>query len=44
VAIAAGRRLVDRLFKGIDTKLDYSNIPTVMFSHPPLGSVGLTEE
>jgi glutathione reductase (NADPH) len=44
VAIAAGRRLADRLFGGMkDRKLDYENIPTVMFSHPPIGTVGLTE-
>jgi glutathione reductase (NADPH) len=44
VAIAAGRRLADRLFAGMsDRKLDYSNIPTVVFSHPPIGTVGLTE-
>lgn len=45
VAIAAGRRLAARLFNGqADAKLDYSNIPTVMFSHPAIGTVGLTEE
>ena len=44
VAIAAGRRLADRLFGGMhDRRLLYENIPTVIFSHPPLGSVGLTE-
>jgi glutathione reductase (NADPH) len=44
VAIAAGRRLSDRLFGGMkDRRLDYSNIPTVIFSHPPIGTVGLTE-
>jgi glutathione reductase (NADPH) len=44
VAIAAGRRLSDRLFGGMtDRHLDYSNIPTVVFSHPPIGTVGLTE-
>jgi len=44
VAIAAGRRLADRLFNNqAERKLDYSNIPTVMFSHPPIGTVGLTE-
>jgi glutathione reductase (NADPH) len=44
VAIAAGRRLSDRLFGGMkDRKLDYENVATVMFSHPPIGTVGLTE-
>lgn len=45
VAIAAGRRLAHRLFDNKpDLKLDYSNIATVVFSHPPVGTVGLTEE
>ncbi|ESP04485.1 hypothetical protein LOTGIDRAFT_136113 [Lottia gigantea] len=45
VAIAAGRRLAHRVFnKETGLKLDYSNIPTVVFSHPPTGTVGLTEE
>jgi glutathione reductase (NADPH) len=45
VAINAARRLSDRLFNNMsDRKLDYSNIPTVMFSHPPIGTMGLTEE
>jgi len=44
VAIAAGRRLADRLFGGMqDRYLSYENIPTVVFSHPPIGTVGLTE-
>lgn len=44
VAIAAGRRLADRLFGGMaDRHLDYSNVPTVVFSHPPIGTVGLSE-
>ncbi|XP_054842650.1 glutathione reductase, mitochondrial [Eublepharis macularius] len=44
VAIAAGRKLAHRLFEGKeDSKLDYTNIPTVVFSHPPIGTVGLTE-
>lgn len=45
VAIAAGRKLAHRLFEcKEDSKLDYSNIPTVVFSHPPIGTVGLTED
>lgn len=44
VAIAAGRRLSDRLFGGSpDAKLDYDDIPSVVFSHPPIGTVGLSE-
>ncbi|KAF8061644.1 glutathione reductase [Lyophyllum atratum] len=46
VAIAAGRRLANRLFgppEFKDDKLDYDNIPTVVFSHPPIGTVGPTE-
>jgi glutathione reductase (NADPH) len=44
VAIAAGRRLADRLFGGQHgRKVDYENIPSVVFSHPPIGSVGLSE-
>ena len=44
VAIAAGRRLAHRLFNNeVNSKLDYSNIPTVVFSHPPIGTVGLTQ-
>jgi len=45
MAIAAGRRLADRLFGSIpDAKADYDNVPTVIFSHPPIGTVGLTEQ
>jgi glutathione reductase (NADPH) len=44
VAIAAGRRLADRVFGGMaDRRLDYALIPTVIFSHPPIGTVGLSE-
>ncbi len=45
VAIAAGRRLADRVFGGqAEACLDYENIPSVVFSHPPLGTVGMTED
>jgi glutathione reductase (NADPH) len=45
VAIAAGRRLADRLYNGMtDRRLEYHTIPTVIFSHPPIGTVGLTED
>ncbi|SUB81001.1 Glutathione reductase [Pragia fontium] len=45
VAVAAGRRLSERLFNNKpDEHLDYSNIPTVVFSHPPIGTIGLTED
>ena len=44
VAIAAGRRLADRLYGGMpERKLDYDCVATVIFSHPPIGTVGLTE-
>ena len=45
VAIAAGRRLSDRLFdEKKDAHLKYENIPTVLFSHPTAGTIGLTEK
>jgi len=45
VAIAAARRLMDRLYGGQpEAKLDYNTIPSVIFSHPPFASVGLSEE
>ncbi|KAL8726753.1 MAG: hypothetical protein Q9181_005939 [Wetmoreana brouardii] len=46
VAIAAGRQLGNRLFGGPEhknAKLDYNNIPSVVFAHPELGSIGLSE-
>ena len=45
VAISAGQKLAHRIFGGqADSRLDYENIPTVMFSHPPYGMIGLTEQ
>eukprot|EP00970_Alexandrium_tamarense_P010192 scaffold2048_cov204-Alexandrium_tamarense.AAC.13 len=47
MAIAAGRRLADRLFGSPsfhNAKVSYDNVPTVIFSHPPIGTIGLTEE
>ncbi len=45
VAIAAGRRLADRLFNAQhDRRLSYDVVPSVIFSHPPIGTIGLSEE
>ncbi|MGB5722693.1 MAG: glutathione-disulfide reductase [Woeseiaceae bacterium] len=45
VAIAAGRRLADRLYGGMQGRhLEYRLIPTVVFSHPTIGTVGMTED
>ena len=45
VAIAAARKLMDRLFGGNpQAKMDYANVASVVFSHPALGAVGLSEE
>ena len=44
VAVAAGRRLASRLFNHLpNLHLSYNNIPTVIFSHPPIGTIGMTE-
>ena len=44
VAIAAGRKLAHRLFENKpESKMDYNDIPTVVFSHPPIGTIGMTE-
>ena len=45
VAVMAGRKLVDQIFGGDkNAKMDYTNIPTVVFSHPaPCGTIGLSE-
>ncbi len=44
VAIAAGRRLADRIYGKMEGRhLDYRLVPTVIFSHPPMGTIGMTE-
>lgn len=45
VAIAAGRRLSERLFNNqTNAHLDYHNIPTVIFTHPPIATIGYSQE
>ncbi|TAL75183.1 MAG: glutathione-disulfide reductase [Burkholderiaceae bacterium] len=44
VAIAEGRALAETLFHNNPTSFDPSNIPTAVFSQPPVGTVGLTEK
>lgn len=44
VAVKAGRLLSERLFNGqTDAHMDYDLVPTVVFSHPAIGTIGLTE-
>ncbi|MDF2178724.1 glutathione-disulfide reductase [Aliiglaciecola sp. CAU 1673] len=44
VAVKAGRLLSERLFNGqVNAKMDYGNVPTVVFSHPAIGTIGMTE-
>ena len=43
VAIAEGHAVADTLFGGKPRTIDYDNIPSAVFSQPPIGTVGLTE-
>jgi glutathione reductase (NADPH) len=43
VALAEGMLVADRLFNGGAEHMDYSGIPTAIFSHPNVGTVGLSE-
>ncbi len=45
VAIAAARRMADRMYGGMEGRfLKYENIASIVFSHPAIGTVGLTEQ
>ncbi|MCW5699270.1 MAG: glutathione-disulfide reductase [Rhodospirillales bacterium] len=44
VAIAEGRAFAETFFHNTPTRVDYDNIPSAVFSQPPVGSVGLTED
>ena len=44
VAIGEAMRLASNLFRGTNLKMDYADIPTAVFSDPPVGTVGLTED
>jgi len=44
-AVRCGRILSERLFNGKTTlRMNYDNIATIVFSHPPIGTVGLSQE
>jgi len=43
IAIREGQAFADREFGGKDTVIDYANVPSAVFSHPPLAGVGMTE-
>jgi glutathione reductase (NADPH) len=43
VAIREAQAFADTLFGGKPTRVDYTNIPSAVFSHPPIASVGMTE-
>ncbi|MFZ1121032.1 MAG: glutathione-disulfide reductase [Candidatus Binataceae bacterium] len=43
VAIAEGQAVAETLFHGNPKTPDYENVPTAVFSQPPIGTVGLTE-
>jgi glutathione reductase (NADPH) len=43
VAIREGQAFADTIFGNKPTRVDYTNIPSAVFSHPPIASVGMTE-
>jgi glutathione reductase (NADPH) len=44
VAITEGRAIAETLFNNNPTKMDHADVPSAVFSQPPIGAVGLTEE
>ena len=44
VAIAEGRAIAETLFNNNPTKMDHADVPSAVFSNPPVGVVGLTED
>ncbi len=44
VAIAEGRAIAETLFNNNPMTVDHRNVATAVFSQPPVGTVGLTEE
>jgi len=43
VAIREGQAFAETVFGGKPTRVDYENIPSAVFSHPPIAGVGMTE-
>lgn len=43
VAIREGQAFADSVFGGKPTVVDYANVPSAVFCHPPIGAVGMTE-
>jgi glutathione reductase (NADPH) len=44
VAIAEGRAIAETLYNNNPIKMDHADVPTAVFSQPPIGTVGLTED
>ena len=43
VAIREGHAFAETVFGGKPTRVDYANVPSAVFSHPPIAGVGMTE-
>jgi glutathione reductase (NADPH) len=43
IAIREGQAFADTMFGNKPTRVDYSNVPSAVFSHPPIAAVGMTE-